>query len=1107
MNKEKANLSLENLFSRTIILMLFFFSSNFMEAKNPSGIKISGVVTDKTGVSLIGASVMEKGSSNGVVTNQDGYFSLELTDSKSTIKVSYIGYKTLEIPYKGESNLHIQLVDDSKSMDEVVVVGYQTMRKSNITGAVASVKSNELNLSTPTIGQSLVGKVSGVQISQVSGAPYNSTKIRVRGTSSVNASSDPLYVIDGYPSNNDVFINPEDVESIEVLKDAASAAIYGSRASGGVVMITTKRGKEGKTHVTYDYQFGINQLSRKVKLLNAAQFTDLFVNAHNNTYKDELINRGKVTQANWTDDYFKDTNDQRTARLGTSLNTVKIPDSMYDFATGNLKTSAYDTDWQNELYRNAQNSRHNLSITGGKNGVRFAFSGGYENQQGIMLGTDMEKFNLRSNIDVDVNKKLTVGASLAYTNTKANEVGEGRFNASPVMAALIYLPIFKAYNTDGTPSKYEMSSLSADYALQSGIENPISYVTEVKNLRKTSRSTYNVYGQYNILKSLVAKLNFGTYNYNEKYEYYLPTSITNGTYAPYSDAAVTAANARSRMLQQYDYLTEFTLNYNKIFGDFSLNGVAGGSTQVNTQDILDVTATGFTDDKVPYITGGGADPSNFTRNSGSGITKYTMASGFGRLNANYQDKYHITGTFRTDGSSLFGPSNRWAYFPSISGGWTLSNEEFYKNMLGDKSQLKLRASWGLSGNAGIGAYNFQQVMSKSGIIIGNNVATAIYPGTFRDVNLGWESTSQSNIGFDLSLFKGRLLIIANYYDSYTYNLLFQKSITALSGSTSMLTNLPDSKINNRGFDIQVDGMVIKQKDLELKLSGNISLNRNKVLNLGGASTILTNGAERSYKTHITMEGQPIGMFYGFQVQGLINEQDLVNIAEDDKNYNASTRTFPAGYVLKGPARSLSSTTKFQLGDLYFKDTNGDGVVDDNDKTIIGNPHPKFIYAFNLSGRYKNFDISASFNGVYGNKILDGQNYYNLNMEGSGNQYDIVDGRYRNPQNPGNGYVYRASRGGTQSNSTRLSTFYLNDGSYLRITNITLGYNWNTAKLTHNAIASIRLFVSTDNPITFQTYHGYNPEVDYNDGANLTPGVDYGKYPLMKAYNVGVKVQF
>jgi TonB-dependent starch-binding outer membrane protein SusC len=283
MKRKKIELVIKNQFLKAIILILCFLSFNLLEAKNLNGIKIAGVVTDEAGVPLIGASILEKGSDNGVVTDKDGHFLMELTNQKNKLIVSYISYNTLEVAYTGESNLHIQLAESSRTMDEVVVVGYQTMRKSNITGSVASVKSSELNLSTPTIGQSLVGKVSGVQISQVSGAPYKSTKIRVRGTSSVNASSDPLYVIDGYPSNNDVFINPDDVESIEVLKDAASAAIYGSRASGGVVMITTKRGKEGKTQVTYDYQFGINQLSRKVQVLNAAQFTDLFVSAHNNT--------------------------------------------------------------------------------------------------------------------------------------------------------------------------------------------------------------------------------------------------------------------------------------------------------------------------------------------------------------------------------------------------------------------------------------------------------------------------------------------------------------------------------------------------------------------------------------------------------------------------------------------------------------------------------------------------------------------------------------------------------------------------------------------------------------------------------------------------------
>jgi len=1093
---------------RVVLISVCFITLNFFSAYAQERATVSGVIEDESGNPLIGASVLEKGTTNGVLTNSIGNFTLVLTDRRNPIIVSYIGYQKEEVLFNGEQLLKITIKEDSQSLGEVVVIGYQLMRKSDITGSVASVKSSELNLTTPTIGQSMVGKVSGVQIFQVSGAPYKSTKIRVRGTSSVNAGSDPLYVIDGYPSNEDLFLNPEDIESIEVLKDAASAAIYGSRASGGVILITTKRGKTGKPVVTYDYQYGINQLSKKVDMLNAAEFTELFVDAHNKTYKDELINRGKVSQSNWTDDYFKDNNSQRTTRLGTSLSSVKIPDWLYDFPTGQLKSTGYDTDWQDELYRNAINQRHSISISGGKSGISYNISGGYQNQEGIMLGTDQEKFNFRSNLDIELSSKFSIGTNLSFTNTNNNEVGEGRFNASPTMAALVYLPIFKAYNEDGTPSKYEQASYAADYAFQSGIENPVAYVQEVLNNRKASRSTANLFGQYKINEYLSAKLSAGTYKYNDKYVFYLPTSITNGTRPPYSVESTTAANARSRTLLEEDYLSEFTLNYNQKIGNFSFSGVGGTSVQKNTKDIIDVNANGFTDDKIPDVVGGGADATNFTRNSGTSMFVSSIVSAFGRLNANYLDKYHITASFRGDGCSLFGPANRWGYFPSVSAGWTVSSEEFYKNLFGDNSNFKIRGSWGLSGNNNIGTYNFQQVMGKSGVVIGNNIVTAMYPSAFKDINLGWESTSQTNIGFDLSILNGKFSVIANYYDSYTFNLLFEKSITAVSGSTSMLTNLPDSKINNTGFDVQVDANLIRSKDWDFKVSANISFNKNKVIDLGGSGTILTNGAERSYKTHITQEGEPIGMFYGFKVVGMVNEQDLINLVEDDKYYNPSTKTFPEGYVLKGPARSLAQSTKLQLGDFYFEDLNGDGVVDDNDKAIIGNPYPDFIFGFFLSGRYKNIDLAASFNGSYGNEILDGQCYYLFNMEGSGNQYQSVNDRYRTPENPGNGEVYRAARGGTQSNSTRLSTFYLEDGSYLRCTNITLGYTWQSiARITNNAISNIRFYGALDNPFTFQKYRGYNPEVDYNNGSNLTPGVDYGKYPLMKAFNMGVKVTF
>ncbi len=399
--------------------------------------------------------------------------------------------------------------------------------------------------------------------------------------------------------------------------------------------------------------------------------------------------------------------------------------------------------------------------------------------------------------------------------------------------------------------------------------------------------------------------------------------------------------------------------------------------------------------------------------------------------------------------------------------------------------------------------------SPEGTVFGNgSLAPAMYPLDFKDEYLGWESTSQFNTGADLSLFNGRLAVSANYYNSLTFDLLFDQTISALSGSTKMLTNLRESKIRNRGFDLQLDGRILAHKDYDLTIGANTSANRNKVLDLGGASTIITNGAERSYKTHITMEGQPIGMFYGFKVLGIVRESDMANIAEDDKHYNEATKSFPEGYKLKGPARSLSQSIKLQPGDLYFEDVNGDGVVDDDDKAIIGSPHPDFIFGININGRYKNIDLSASFNGSVGNEVLDGQDYYIFNMEGSGNQYKEVTQRYRNEQNPGNGRIYKASRGGTQSNSTRLSTFYLQDGSFLRMTNLTLGYSLPAiAKYTRNNIQKLRLYLAIDNPFTLTKYKGYNPEVDYNNGANLTPGVDYGKYPLVRAYNFGIQLTF
>ena len=1065
--------------------------------------QVTGIVKDVHGEPIVGASVVEKGTHNAVVTDVDGKFSLKLGGKGNEIEVSYIGFTTQTI--KATGKMVITLQEDQHSLQELVVVGYQSMRKTDVVGAVASVKAGELNTSTNSIGESLVGKVAGVQIAQVSGAPYKSTKIRVRGTASINASSDPLYVIDGYPSSGDLLLDPEDIASIEVLKDAASAAIYGSRAAGGVVIITTKRGQSGKAKVGYDFQLGVNSLAKKVKLLNSSQFADLVVDGRNNYYKRLLISKGIA----WDDSYYGDTNAQRAQRLGSSNSAVNIPEFLYDFDKQEVITPQYDTDWQDELYRTAISQRHHITVNGGSDKVRYDLSGSFMDLAGIVRTSQQRRLNFRGNIDAKINDHLSVGANFSHVSNWNREIDEGRFDHGPILGALIYAPIFRCYDDNGNLIKGEMTSYASQYGFQQ-IENPVALAEETKIRRSGDRNTYNFNVAYEPLKDLTLKANLGMYTYYEKYEYYRPTSLSTGAYQPGSPQAQAAAYDISTSAHTNDYLGEFTANYNHSWaGVHNFSGVAGYSIQKHEYDILGVKGTGYEDDHIEEITGHGADPSDLSLYDTS-KSNWAMLSYFTRLNYNYRSTYYLTASFRSDGSSLFGPKNRWGYFPSVSLAWTVSNEPFYNSLFGNKSTLKLRASWGKSGNNNIGNYNYEAVMSSpEGAVFGNGtVSSGVEPGGVKDNTIGWESTSQFNFGADLSLFNNRLSITANYYLSYTRDLLFEQPISAIGGANSILTNLPNSKIRNTGIDLQIDGRVIARDGMHLNVSGNFSVNRNKVLELDGGNTLIVNGAERSYKTHITEVGQPIGMFYGFKVAGMVRQSDMANIAEDDKHYDATTHKFQAGYKIKGPARSLSQSLPLQPGDIYFEDINDDGVVDDNDKTIIGNPHPKFTYGFNISGDYKSLDFSASFNGSYGNKVLDGQDYYLFNMEGSGNQYAVVDNRYRNESNPGNGWVYSASRGGTQSNSTRLSTFYLQSGSFFRCTNLTIGYSVpSIGKLTNNVFSKLRLYVAADNLFTITKYKGYNPEVDYNNGSNLTPGVDYGKYPLVRAFNFGVQLMF
>jgi TonB-linked SusC/RagA family outer membrane protein len=1088
---------------------------------------VSGVITSENNEPLAGASIVAKLSGKTVATDNKGKYSIAVA-ADDTLVISFSGYGTQQMAVGSRSAISIKLKEEARMLEEVSI-GYQRMRKSDLTGAISSVKAKEMNLSSPTLSQALVGKVAGVQVSQVSGAPYSGAKIRVRGIGSVNASSEPLYVVDGYPvggnvsqgpgnstngtggynsatAGNDVFINPDDIESIEILKDAASAAIYGSRAAAGVVLITTKRGKQGKGKFSYDYQVGVNQLAKKVELLNSLEFAQLFADGRNGAYHDAIVAQNKIP---WSDAFYSDDNATRIAKLGSNPGNITLIKEFYDFATQKVIQPKYNTDWQDALYRNALSQRHNVSFTGGNNNVRYLVSGGYQNLDGIIITTGQQRLNLRANIDADVSPRLKISSSMFITRNDNQEVEEGRFDHGAILSALVYMPFFPLNRPNGSLALGD-ASIPIDgytYAFQT-IENPVALAERVKITRKGTRGTYNANATYEFIPGLFGKVSLGAQTYNEKYEYYYPTNLSAGANPPGSAQAIAAANASAQTIDMMDQLAEFTMNYKKKLGSGNLDVLAGYSAQKTESDIISVSSKGFSNDLVPEITGKGADASFFLLNSPTGKATTTLVSYLARAIYSYQGKYFFTGSFRADGSSRFGPDNRWGKFPSVSAGWALSNEKFYGDWLGAGSTVKLRASWGLTGNNNIGNYRYEQTLSSpSGVVFGNNVTTAYSAGGVADRKLGWESTSQFNFGADLGLLNNRLNLIVNYYISKSYDLLVNQNITAGTGSTSILTNLHDADVRNKGVDAQIDAKVVSSKDFNLNFSGNINFNRNEVKSLGGAPTIYVAGAERSYTTHVTMEGQPIGMFYGLKVGGMVRQSDMANIAADNAALLASN-TFPVGYKLKGPPRSSYSATPLNPGDIWFVDTNGDGIVNEADKQVIGSPYPDFTYGMSLYMNYKQFDLSASFNGSKGNEVIDGQDYYIKNMEGSGNNYSIIKNRYRSEAEPGDGVIYRASRGGTQSNSTRLSDFYLQNGSYFRCTNITLGYNLTGLGFVRKlGLSSLRLYGAVDNAFTITKYLGYNPEVDYNNGTNLTPGVDYGKYPLVRAFSFGIKTQF
>jgi len=1075
---------------------LYTIALTFICATLWAQINVQGTIKDDKGEPVIGASIVIQGTTEGTVTDIDGNFQLR-ANKGAKLNISYVGYKTQTITVSDNKPLVISMEEDSELLEDVVVIGYGTVRKSDMTGAIASVKTEEMNMSVANLEQALIGHTPGVEIKQTSGAPGAGTTIHIRGVNSVYGGVEPLYVVDGFPASKDVFINPNDVESIEVLKDAASAAIYGSRAGGGVILITTKRGAEGKPRVQLDYQFSMQQVQKKIDMMNAAEFRQLHMDGYNNAYFDYLRLNPSIygtDEAVLWQHSREDNNATRTS-VGAPNTTALCPDIM---------NSNYDTDWQDEIFRNAPMHKVNFSVSGGKDKFKYMFSAGYLNQDGIVAPGNHQRLTTRINMDIDVSKRFSIGinSNMYYVKERVVRTDGLAFNDGVILNALGMPPTYPAYNEDGSYAlgwSYRNGEIS--YMCFGG-ENPVAIANGREEYYTKMRASINTNLKFMIYDGLYAKVNMGVQIADQLYSLYRPSWFGQSNYAP-GDITNKLVSAKDNRDFNTDWLLEATISYDKTFKKkHTVSAVVGYGMQKKVYNNIDAAtvAGALPDDRITELSA--AKPTDTDENGTSAKTDkiaWALMSGFARAMYNYDHRYTISLTLRGDGCSRFGSNNRWGLFPSVSAGWNITNEH-WAEQIQDIFTAKLRGSWGISGNNNISNYRHIATIKQGTYVFGASpsIVTTYYPTTV-DQDLGWEKTSQVNIGADMTFWSGRLSIVMNYYYSKTTDLLYQNTTSAVTGATSMWTNLKNGRVINQGGDIQVDANVLNMAGVKWNIGFNVSLNRNVVYGLD--DDILIYG-QRSQLTHITRNGYPIGSYYGMVSEGLITPADYELIKQDKANQSVP------GYVRQGPV--VADYDQVYIGDVKWKDVNGDGKITEDDRDIIGDNYPKFSYGFNTTISWKGLSLSASFDGQYGNSVINFSRYYICNNEGGVNTMTTAINRYRGeyylPYEINDDMMFRANR--SQKNlNTKFSTYFVEDASFLRMTNITLGYTIPDNKVFKAIhLSKLYLYFSVDNVFTATKYTGYNPDVDYN-ASNTAPGLDFGTYPLARSYSGGIKLTF
>jgi TonB-linked SusC/RagA family outer membrane protein len=1010
---------------------------------------VSGTVRDEAGLALPGVSVVVKGTTKGTSTDAEGAFRLSVPDTKSVLVFSYVGFVNQEVPVNSQTTFAITLKSDDKTLSEVVVVGYGTQKKADLTGAIATISADKFkNKAAVSYGEALVGQMAGVQVQQINGAPGGEgLSVRVRGTGSITAGNTPLYVIDGYPIEGSAFslVNPSDIESIQVLKDASSTAIYGSRGSNGVIIVTTKKGSIGAPTISYNAFYGIQQVARKMDVMNTREYIEFFKDGHNQAWLDRAPMPGNAPHT---------INDPNSVRQKyTNSGFYVIPESFND------PSKFADINWQDQIFRIAPTQRHELSVTGGVEKTRYAISAGYTNQEGIQIKTDFKRYNLRANITSNISKKLEIGTTISAYYSENNNVDDGK--DSPLAYAVYLPPIYPLRNADGTYG----SQVRNPEIWAGDVANPVGIAENITNFTTRNGLIASVYGQYEIIEGLNYRISLNGTLENKRLKYYRPSFVdTDGSRAPKT------ADARNETWLDRNWLIEHTLNYNKVlFSKHSIGLLAGYTAQKTFGEYTQVMAQNFPNDVIRTLNAGqivGGTNTEF-RNS--------LISYLGRFTYAYDEKYLLTASIRTDGSSKFGANNKWGTFPSLSVGWRVSNEPFMQN-LRQITDLKLRASWGLVGNNRIGNYDAIARTSSNYYILNNSLVNSVNPINYPNPDLGWEKTRQWNLGFDLGLLNGRIQVEADFYNSRSVDLLLNVPVPTLTGYATQLQNI--GQVENKGMEYLVRTRNLIGK-LKWSTDFNISFNRNKVLALGPDRLPIYAGAPNANNTFITTIGQPIATFYGYQYDGVFKNQAELDAAPHLANDHP--------------------------GDPRYVDINKDGVISAADKTYLGNNQPKFMYGFSNDFSYNRFDLNVQLTGSQGAKLFSFFNRMVGIYHGDRNGRKKLVDRWRSESDPGSGDILRANRDpkGLQKEP---SSYWVEDGSFLRIRNVSLGYNFAPALTQRLHVKGLRVYVTGQNLYTFTKYPGFDPETS-SQGDGLSRGGDYLGYPAARTIIAGLSVSF